>query len=226
MNDNDVPSVTLTPDAALARLLEEARTLVERHEGRVVLGIAGGPGVGKSTLTERLVAALNAETPGIAAYLPMDGFHMLHKKLEELGTVKDKGAPHTFEAGAFATFLSGVKAAKGPLRAPGYSRKIEDVVQDAYVIPEAARIVVVEGNYLLLAAPPWQQVGPQLDRAIFLSVPRDVARARLLKRHGEEGLFNDERNRRHVDNVDLVNFDLVAASRERADLAIDIVSDG
>jgi len=225
MNDNDVPSVTLTPDATLARLHEEARTLVARRDGRVVLGIAGGPGVGKSTLSERLVAALNAETPGIAAYLPMDGFHMLHKKLEELGTVKDKGAPHTFEAGAFATFLAAVKAAKGTVRAPGYSRKIEDVVRDAYVIPAAARIVVVEGNYLLLAAPPWQQVGPQLDRAIFLSVPRDVARARLLKRHGEEGMFNDERNRRHVDNVDLVNFDLVAASRERADLAIDIVSE-
>jgi pantothenate kinase len=224
MNDNDVPSVTLTPDAALARLIEEAKMLLARREGRVLLGIAGGPGVGKSTLAVQLVEALNAATPGIAAYLPMDGFHMLHKKLEELGTVKDKGAPHTFEAGAFATFLGTVKAAKGPVRAPGYSRKIEDVVQDASIIPAAARIVVVEGNYLLLAAPPWAQVGPQLDRAIFLSVPRDVARTRLLKRHGEEGLFNDERNRRHVESVDLVNFDLVAASRERADLAIDIVS--
>lgn len=225
MNDNQVPTVTLTPDAALARLVDEAGKLLARREGRVVMGIAGGPGVGKSTLAERLVVALNATTPGIAAYLPMDGFHMLHRKLEELGTVKEKGAPHTFEAGAFADFLQTVKVAKGPVRGPGYSRKIEDVVQDAHIIPAAARIMVVEGNYLLLSTPPWQRVVPMLDFSVFVQVPREVVRKRLLTRHNAEGLFSAERNRRHVDTVDLANYDLVAASRNRADLAIDILTD-
>lgn len=222
MNDNQVPSVDLTPEAALQRMIDEAERLQARSERRVILGIAGGPGVGKSTLTTQLVDALNARTPGSAAYLPMDGFHMLHRKLEELGTAKEKGAPHTFEAGAFADFLATAKAATTTVRAPGYSRKIEDVVQDAYIIPAAARIVVVEGNYLLLASPPWQRVAPQLDFAIFVQVPRATVRERLLKRHGAEGLFSEERNRRHVDTVDLANYDLVAASRDRADLAIDI----
>lgn len=224
MNDNDVPSVALTPEDALGRMVDEARALLARRDGRVMLGVAGGPGVGKSTLTVRLVEALNAETPGIAAYLPMDGFHMLHSKLEALGTAKDKGAPHTFEAAAFAELLAELRVATGPVRAPGYSRKIEDVVQDAYIVPAAARIVVVEGNYLLLSTPPWERVAPQLDLSIFIHVPRDKVRARLLKRHGEEGLFSEERNRRHVDGVDLVNFDLVATSRARANLVIDIVT--
>lgn len=225
MNDNDVPAVALTTGDALDRMAGEAHGLMARREGRVVLGIAGGPGVGKSTLAVRLVEALNAATPGMAAYLPMDGFHMLHSKLEALGTVKDKGAPHTFEAAAFAELLAEVKIATGPVRAPGYSRKIEDVVQDAYIIAAAARIVVVEGNYLLLATPPWQRVAPELDFSIFIQVPRDKVRMRLLKRHGEEGLFSEERNRRHVEGVDLVNYDLVVKSRERADLVIDIVSE-
>lgn len=220
MNDNEIPILKLTPEAALERLVAEARAQLARRSGRVTLGLAGGPGVGKSTLATELVDRLNAETPGIAAYVPMDGFHMLHRKLEELGTVKDKGAPHTFEGGAFAEFLSTLKSAEGPVSGPGYSRAIEDVVQNAFIVPAAVRLLVVEGNYLLLATAPWWQIKPLLDLAVFVDVPRDKVKARLLKRHAEHGLFTEERNREHVERVDLGNFDIVSRSRNRADLII------
>ena len=220
MNDNEIPILKLTPEAALERLVEEARAQLARRSGRVTLGIAGGPGVGKSTLATELVDRLNAETPGVAAYVPMDGFHMLHRKLEELGTVRDKGAPHTFEGGAFAEFLSTLKTATGPISGPGYSRAIEDVVQNAFIVPAAVRLLVVEGNYLLLATAPWWQIKPLLDLAVFIDVPRDKVKARLLKRHAEHGLFTEERNREHVERVDLGNFDIVSRSRNRADLII------
>jgi len=155
----------------------------------------------------------------------MDGFHMRHAKLETLGTVKDKGAPHTFEGAAFAEFLAGVKAATGVVSGPGYSREIEDVVVDAFVVPAAVRVLVVEGNYLLLANAPWWQVRPLLDLAVFLDVPRDKVKARLMERHAEHGLFSAERNREHVERVDLANYDLVKRSRGRADLAIDLVTE-
>lgn len=220
MNDNEIPILKLTPEAALERLVAEARAQLARRSGRVTLGLAGGPGVGKSTLATELVDRLNAETPGIAAYVPMDGFHMLHRKLEELGTVKDKGAPHTFEGGAFAEFLSTLKSAEGPVSGPGYSRAIEDVVQNAFIVPAAVRLLVVEGNYLLLATAPWWQIKPLLDLAVFIDVPRDKVKARLLKRHAEHGLFTEERNCEHVERVDLGNFDIVSRSRNRADLII------
>lgn len=217
--EQEPQSMSLTPDAALALLRREADALLAQP-GRRVLGIAGGPGVGKSTMAQKLVAELGPAS----AYVPMDGFHMRHAKLESLGTAADKGMPHTFEGAAFADFLMQLKAATADLAGPGYSRKIEDVVDDAFVVPATTRLLVVEGNYLLLATAPWWRVKPLLDRAVFLTVPRVLVQRRLMKRHAEEGLFTEERNRAHIERVDLVNYDTVLRSRPRADIAIDIVT--
>lgn len=211
--------LSLSPAAALATLVAAARALPS--DRRVVIGLAGGPGTGKSTLALELVTALGPD----AGYVPMDGFHMLQAKLEALGMVKDKGAPHTFEGAAFAAFIATLKHASGPISGPGYSRAIEDVVQDAFIIAAKTRILVTEGNYLLLPDPPWDAVRPQLDLAVFIDVPREKVRARLLKRHAEHGLFSAERNREHVERVDLANYDLVQRSRPHADLVIDFVTD-
>lgn len=215
--------LALSPEAALAFLVERAEALI--GDERVAIGLAGGPGVGKSTLAVELVAALNARTPGIAAYVPMDGFHMRHAKLEALGTVRDKGMPHTFEGEAFAQFLARLKAATGPVKGPGYSREIEDVVEDQFTVPAAARLLIAEGNYLLVANSPWWQVRPLLDFAAFIDVPREKVRARLMKRHAEHGLFTEERNREHIERVDLANYDLVGRSKGRADVVIELVTE-
>jgi pantothenate kinase len=217
-------NLALTPAEALAFLTVQANALVSGNR-RVAIGITGGPGVGKSTLATELVAALNAETPGLAAYVPMDGFHMKHAKLVALGTDKDKGMPHTFEGAAFAEFLERLKAATGPVSGPGYSRKFEDVVEDAFTIDAGVRLLVAEGNYLLLATAPWWRLRPLLDQAVFIEVPRETVRARLLKRHAEEGLFTEERNREHIERVDLANYDLVHRCRSRADIIIDLITE-
>ena len=223
MGETEQQNLSLTPEAALAFLTNEARGLLARP-GRTALGLAGGPGTGKSTLAVQLVAALNAAEPGVAAYVPMDGFHMKHTKLEALGTAADKGMPRTFEGAAFADFLAALKAAAGPMSGPGYSRTIEDVVEDAFTVPAETRLLVVEGNYLLLATAPWWRIKPLLDRAVFIEVPRETVRARLLKRHAEEGLFTEERNRAHIERVDLPNYDVVMRSKPRADVAIELIT--
>lgn len=219
MEDAQV-QLRLRPEEALAYLRREAEALLAQP-GRRVLGIAGGPGVGKSTLAVQLAQTLGPD----AAYVPMDGFHMKHAKLEALGTVADKGMPHTFEGATFADFLAALKAATGPMSGPGYSRKIEDVVENAFTVPATTRLLVVEGNYLLLATAPWWRVKPLLDRAVFIEVPREKVRARLMKRHAEEGLFTEERNRAHIERVDLTNYDLVMRSKPRADVAIELMTD-
>ena len=224
MNEAQPQTLNLTPTDALALLAERARGLATGNR-RVAFGMAGGPGVGKSTLAVDLVDRLNNETPGFAAYVPMDGFHMKHAKLEALGTVRDKGMPHTFEGAAFADFLETLKTAEGPVSGPGYSRKIEDVVEGAFTVDADVTLLVVEGNYLLLDTPPWDRIRPLLDLAVFIDVPRETVRARLLRRHAEEGLFTEERNRKHIERVDLANYDLVRRSRPRADFAIDLLTE-
>ena len=218
--ENEPRSFRLSPDDALALFHREAAALLARP-GRAVLGIAGGPGVGKSTLAQKLVAELG----DVGTYVPMDGFHMKHAKLEAMGTALDKGMPHTFEGAAFADFLERLKSTTGPVSGPIYSRKIEDVVEDAFTVSAASRLLVVEGNYLLLAVAPWWRVGPLLDRSIYLEIPPELVRARLMRRHAEEGLFTDERNRAHIERVDMPNYDTVQRSRPRADIAIDLITD-
>ena len=212
----------LTPGEVLSRLVPHILDMESQAHRRIAIGIAGGPGSGKSTLAAELVTMLNATHPGSAALVPMDGFHMKHAKLEAMGQVDYKGAPHTFEGAEFVNFLHHLKAATTPVSGPGYSRKIEDTVDDAFTVQPEVRILIVEGNYLLLTEGPWAGVKPLLDYAVFIDVPRDLVRARLLKRHGEEGLFTEERNRAHIERNDLPNYDLVAGSAERADLVIEM----
>jgi pantothenate kinase len=210
----------LTPEAALQHLEAVAASFSGE---RVAIGFAGGPGVGKSTLAAQLVAALNEANPAQAALVPMDGFHTKHAKLEAMGQTDFKGAPHTFEAGEFVAFLKQLKTATGPVSGPGYSRKIEDTVEDAFTVAPEAGILVVEGNYLLLETGDWAEVRPLLDFSAFFIVPRDLVRERLMKRHGEEGLFTQERNRAHVERNDLPNYDLIMQTQHRADLVIELV---
>jgi len=210
----------LTPQQALARLVPHVLDMESRAHRRIAIGLAGGPGTGKSTLAAELVTMLNAAHPGSAALVPMDGFHMRHAKLEAMGQVDYKGAPHTFESAGFVTFLRRLKAATDAVSGPGYSRKIEDVVEDAFTVGPEVRVLVVEGNYLLLDDGPWAGVKPLLDYAVFIDVERELVKARLLKRHGEEGLFTAERNRAHIERNDLPNYDLVTRSQDRADVVM------
>lgn len=219
-----VNAISLTPADAVSRLVTHILAMESAAGQRIAIGIAGGPGVGKSTLAAHLVVMLDAVKPASAALVPMDGFHMRHEKLEQLGTVRDKGAAHTFEGAAFVDFLSQLKRAKETISGPGYSRQIEDVVENAFSVPPEVRVLIVEGNYLLLPTPPWAGVKPLLDYAVFIDVHRDLVRDRLLKRHAEAGLFSEERNREHVERVDLTNYDQVRQSRDRADLVIDLIT--
>ena len=164
--------------------------VAENASRRIAVGLAGGPGVGKSTLASQIVKNLNSIEAGSATFVPMDGFHMRHGELEAQGTVKEKGAPHTFEGTEFVEFLKRLKSAIDAVSGPGYSRKIEDVVENAFTVSPETKILVTEGNYLLLESAPWDAVRPLLDLAVFIHVPREMVRSRLMKRHAEEGLFS------------------------------------
>ena len=202
----------LDEDRALAR----ARELAE-GPGPALLGIAGAPGAGKSTLADRVVAAV----PG-AVLVGMDGFHLAHATLEALGRVERKGAPDTFDAAGYVALLRRIRGL-GPgedvVWAPRFHREIEDAVAGAVAVTAEATLVVTEGNYLLLTEPPWDQVAGLLDECWYLDVDDDVRRTRLQARHERFGR-TPAQARERTWGSDERNAVVVAASRGRASAVV------
>ncbi|MET9075189.1 nucleoside/nucleotide kinase family protein [Streptomyces sp. NPDC004232] len=200
-------------------LLDRARGLV-RDGRRAVLGIAGGPGAGKTTLAEQVVRALNGDGPPWAAHVPMDGFHLADAELDRLGRRDRKGAPDTFDAAGYAALLRRLREDTGEVvYAPGFERVLEQPLAGAIPVAPAARLVVTEGNYLLVAEGSWARVRPCLDEVWFCEIAEDERIGRLVARHEEFGK-DHESAVAWVLGTDQRNADLVAATRGRADLVV------
>jgi pantothenate kinase len=185
---------------------------------RVLLGIAGAPGAGKSTLADALVAAVAArEGAGWVAHVPMDGFHLADAQLDRLGARDRKGAPDTFDADGYARLLGRVVAeADSWVYAPGFDRTLEQPLAAALVVPPSARLVVTEGNYLLLPEAPWARARAELAEVWFVTGDDDVRRSRLVERHVTFGK-TQEAAEAWVESSDDGNAALVAADADRAD---------
>ncbi|UFR00609.1 nucleoside/nucleotide kinase family protein [Streptomyces sp. Go40/10] len=200
-------------------LLLRARAL-PRDGGRALLGIAGSPGAGKTTLAERLVAALNGDGPPWAAHVPMDGFHLADAELDRLGRRDRKGAPDTFDAGGYAALLRRLREETDDVvYAPGFERVLEQPIAGTIPVPPQARLVVTEGNYLLVQEGSWARVRPCLDEVWFCEVDEEERIRRLVARHEEFGKEHTAAVA-WVRGTDQRNADLVATTRERADLVV------
>jgi len=183
--------------------------------GRALLGITGPPGAGKSTLAAELAAALGPT----AALVPMDGFHLAQSELERLGRHDRKGAVDTFDAAGFVALVRRLRAGAEDVYAPTFRRDIEEPIAGAINVAANVPLVVLEGNYLLVADPPWRSLRELLDEVWYVDLDREARIERLVARHVAFGrdpaaarawaLGSDERNA-----------ELIAATRDRADLLI------
>ena len=185
---------------------------------RAVLGIAGAPGAGKSTLAEALVEGVaRAKGADWVAHVPMDGFHLADVQLDRLGSRDRKGASDTFDAEGYAALLRRlVDDPESWVYAPGFERTLEQPLAAAMVVPPAARLVVTEGNYLLLPEPRWQQARAALAEVWFVTGDDDLRRSRLVERHVVFGKEPDAAVA-WVEQTDEANAALVAAVADRAD---------
>lgn len=203
----------------LDALVERAAALAAR--GRAVLGVVGSPGSGKSTLVEVLAARLAGRLgPDAVAHVPMDGFHLADVQLARLGRSGRKGAPDTFDAGGYVAMLRRIRARdEDVVYAPAFERDLEQPLAGALAVPRAARLVLTEGNYLLLDAPGWREVAAELDETWFCALRPDVRLARLLARHVAFGKAPG-RAAAWIQAVDGPNADLVEATAARADVVV------
>ncbi|MEW2634888.1 nucleoside/nucleotide kinase family protein [Streptomyces sp. NPDC048389] len=198
-------------------LIERARRLAAPGHRRI-LGIAGAPGAGKSTLAEGLVEALD----GLAVLVPMDGFHLAQRELNRLGRAGRKGAPDTFDAAGYAALLTRLRDPDPTVTvyAPAFDRALEEPVAGSVPVAPGVPLVVTEGNYLLHDEGEWARVRPLLDETWFLEPDREARVRRLIDRHvryGKERSFAE----RWVRDSDEANARLVERGRHRADLVVE-----
>ena len=205
---------------SLPPLLERLARLLALP-GRVVLGVTGPPGAGKSTLAEMLLAHLRANLGSDAVgHLPMDGFHLADVQLDRLGNRDRKGAPDTFDVDGYVAALQRLHDRPDrTLFVPGFERDLEQPVAAAIAIEPSMRLVITEGNYLLLSGGGWERVRPLLAETWFVEVDPDVRRDRLVRRHEQFGKSPADA-RAWVERSDEANAALVAGTREAADVVV------
>lgn len=190
----------------------------EQGSARRLVAVAGPPGSGKSTFAERLHAALADRIA--AEVLPMDGYHYDDVVLNARGHRPRKGAPHTFDVDGLAAMLARLRADDGrDVAVPVFDRSIEIARAGARIIPAATRLIIVEGNYLLLDDPAWARLRGSFDRTVFLRVPEEELTRRLEARWQGYGL-DAAQIREKLEENDLPNGRLVNGKSVPADYEV------
>jgi len=198
---------------------------------RAILGIAGSPGAGKTTLTEYLVRSLREGTSNYplakdsltkdwVAHVPMDGFHLSDRELVRLGRLERKGAPDTFDVLGYTSLLYRIRSDEANIiYAPSFERELEQPLAASIPIFPSTRLVVTEGNYLLLDQGLWVHARELFDEVWYCELEDEERIRRLVVRHERFGK-DHEAAVAWVRGPDQRNAELVDRTRARADLVI------
>ncbi|MEO0903203.1 MAG: nucleoside/nucleotide kinase family protein [Pseudomonadota bacterium] len=157
-----------------------AERVFEHDRDRFLVAITGAPGCGKSTLSAELARRLNAQGRK-SIVVPMDGFHLDNTILEARGLRPRKGAPETFDAPGFLRLVRALKQNE-EVFAPSFDRTRDLAIAGSVAVPAAAKVVIVEGNYLMFDEAPWSELAGLWDLSVRVNVPMPELRARLIHR--------------------------------------------
>ncbi|MGZ8745526.1 MAG: nucleoside/nucleotide kinase family protein [Mycobacterium sp.] len=185
------------------------------RERRVILGITGSPGAGKTAMASQIASTIDD-----AVHVPMDGFHLADVQLRRLGLLDRKGAIDTFDAYGYLALLQRIRRQDNKIvYAPAFDRDIEQPVAGSIGVAPTARLIVTEGNYLLDGDQPWPDVRSTMDEVWFVDLATEERRRRLIARHIEYGR-SPEHAQAWVRAVDDPNAERIERVRHKADLVV------
>lgn len=193
---------------------------------RIIIGVVGLPGSGKSTIAAKFVDTVNERRNSKTALaLSMDGFHLAKAVLAQfadpVAALARRGSPWTFDPVGLAVTLQ--KLRNNPAESttwPNFQHGVGDPVADAISVNPDTQLIIVEGLYLLHREHGWNLNG-LLDECWYLDTSMDVAMERLVRRHMASWGFSREQALDRLAMNDRLNADIVLQSRERADYFVE-----
>jgi len=214
---------------------------------RLIIGIAGIPGSGKTTLAALVTKHLNdryaEEAPGVAlgahdhivaAFIPMDGYHLTRAQLSAMPDPTTaharRGAAFTFDAPAFLGLVKKLREPIAPetdtIYAPSFDHAVKDPVEGDIGVARTARICVLEGLYIALDEDVWKEASALMDEVWFVEVDEAEARRRLVWRHVKSGIArNEEEAGKRADENDLVNGKQIVQKRVKVHEVVKSIQD-
>jgi len=106
-----------------------------------------------------------------------------------------------------------------PVYVPGFERTLEQPLAAELVVLPTARLVITEGNYLLVDDPQWTRARAAIDTVWFVAGEDGPRIRRLVARHIHFGKTSDEA-RAWVTTTDQRNSALVSTTLGKADRVI------
>lgn len=214
--------MSIAEQTTVEALGEDLRSLVASAGHRVIVGICGPPGTGKSTTARVLCDVVGSDR---AVVVQLDGFHLASTIIDGTELAARRGAIDTFDSASFAVLVERLRAAdEDVVYAPTFERELEEPINASLAVERRHDLVIVEGNYLLADGRPWERVRRCLDETWYLHTDPELRVPRLVARHVATGkppaVAAD-----WVERSDEVNARLVAATMHRADRVISIRQD-